>query len=63
MVGAIAILVPLGCAMVSVHHQEDLDQEVEIGVVEQLLPYQSAEGVGVGILPVELAEYPVGVAL
>ena len=62
MVGAIPV-VSLGCAMISLHHQEDLNKEVEVDVIEQLLPYQSARAVGVGVLHVELAEYLIGVAL
>jgi hypothetical protein len=56
--------VPLGSAVVVVRHQEDLDQEVEEGIViQQLLPDESTRAVGVGVLQVELAEDPVGVAL
>ena len=56
-------VVPLGSAVVAVHHQENLDQEVEKGVVLQLLPDETARADGAGVLQVELAEDLVGVAL
>ncbi len=56
-------VVPLESTCVAIHAQEDLDQEVEVGVVEQLLPNQTARPVGVDVLQVKLAEDPVRVAL
>ncbi len=49
--------------MFAVHHQEDMDQDVEVGVVKQVLLDEASRAVSVGVLQVKLAEDPVGVAL
>ncbi len=54
---------PLGSAVIAVHHQKDLYHEVEVGVVQKLLPNETTRAVGMGVLQVELSKDPIGVAL
>ncbi len=48
-------VVSLRSAVFAVHHQEDLNREVEVIVFEQLLPDETARAVCMGVLQVKLS--------